>query len=103
MKIRTSTSYVFTANAVSADDLQKIETLRQTVKAINHMQRQYEKDTGQRQTRYRVCLRGRLGKNNSNAWKYQMRQKAYTGYGARPYQMIRLSDAAYFDVYVYER
>ena len=98
-----SENYVFTADAKSADDLAKIETLRQTVKTINHMQCQYEKDTGQRQTRYRVCLRGRLGKNNSNAWKYQMRQKAYTGYGARPYQMIRLSDAAYFDVYVYER
>ena len=101
--MRYSENYVFTAKAASADDLQKIETLRQTVKTINHMQRQYEKDTGQQQTRYRVCLRGRLGKNNSNAWKYQMRQKAYTGYGARPYQMIRLSDAAYFDVYVYER
>jgi len=94
---------VFTAKAASADDLQKIETLRQTVKAINHMQRHYEKDTGQQQTRYRVCLRGRLGKNNPNAWKYQMRQKAYTGCGAHPYQMIHLSDAAYFDVYIYER
>ena len=101
--MRYSENYVFTAKAASADDLQKIETLRQTVKAINHMQRQYEKDTGQQQTRYRVCLRGRLGKNNPNAWKYQMRQKAYTGRGAHPYQMIRLSDAAYFDVYVYER
>jgi hypothetical protein len=101
--MRYSENYVFTAKATSADDLQKIETLRQTVKTINHMQRQYEKATGQQQTRYRVCLRGRLGKNNSNAWKYQMRQKAYVGYGARPYQMIRLSDAAYFDVYVYER
>ena len=95
--------YVFTAKAASADDLAKIETLRQTVKAINHMQSQYEKDTGQEQTRYRVCLRGRLGNNNPNAWKYQVRQKNYTGYGARPYQMIRLNDAAYFDVYVYER
>ena len=62
--MRYSENYVFTAKATSADDLQKIKTLRQTVKAINHMQSQYEKDTGQEQTRYRVCLRGRLGKNN---------------------------------------
>ena len=101
--MRYSENYVFTANAKSADDLAKIETLRQTVKAINHMQCQYEKDVGQTQARYRVCLRGRLGKNNPNARKYQERQKNYTGYGARPYQMIRLSDAAFFDVYVYER
>jgi len=102
MKSRTSTSYVFTANAKSADDLAKIDVLRQTVKAINYMQRDYEKDTGQEQARYRVCLRGRLGKNNPNAWKYKIRQKKYTGYGARPYQMIRLGDASHFDVYVYE-
>ena len=101
--MRYSENYVFTAKATSVDDRQKIETLRQTVKAINCMQSQYEKDTGQRQTRYRVCLRGRLGKNNPNAWKYQVRRKSYCGYGAHPYQMIRLSDAAYFDVYVYER
>ena len=44
--MRYSENYVFTAKAISADDLQKIETLRQTVKAINHMQSQYEKDTG---------------------------------------------------------
>ena len=101
--MRYSENYVFTAKATSVDDRQKIETLRQTVKVINYMQSQYEKSTGQQQTRYRVCLRGRLGKNNPNAWKYQMRQKTYTGYGAHPYQMIHLSDAAYFDVYVYER
>ena len=70
--MRYSENYVFTANAKSADDLAKIETLRQTVKAINLMQRQYEKDVDQTQTRYRVCLRGRLGKNNPNAWKYQV-------------------------------
>ena len=101
--MRYSENYVFTAKAASADDRQKIETLRQTVKVINYMQSQYEKYTGQQQTRYRVCLRGRLGKNNPNAWKYKMRQKAYTGCGAHPYQMIHLSDAAFFDVYVYER
>ena len=99
MKSRASTSYVFTANAKSADDLAKIDALRQTVKAINYMQRDYEKDTGQEQARYRVCLRGRLGKNNQNAWKYKIRQIGYQN----PYRMIRLADAAYFDVYVYER
>ncbi len=41
--MRYSENYVFTAKATSADDLQKIKTLRQTVKAINRMQSQYEK------------------------------------------------------------
>ena len=81
--MRYSENYVFTAKATSADDLQKIKTLRQTVKAINHMQSQYEKDTGQEQTRYRVCLRGRLGKNNPNAWKYRERQKIYSKFARK--------------------
>lgn len=101
MKSRTSTSYVFTANAKSADDLAKIDALRQTVKAINYMQRDYEKDTGQEQARYRVCLRGRLGKNNPNAWKYKIRQFGNSAI-RNPYRMIRQADAAYLDVYVYE-
>ena len=39
----------------------------------------------------RVCVKGRLGKNNPNAAKYTS------------FQTIRLQDAAYFDVYVQAR
>ena len=39
----------------------------------------------------RVCVKGRLGKNNPNAAKY------------KSHQSIQLQDAAYFDVYVQAR
>ena len=46
--------------------------------------------------RYRVCVNGRLGKNNPNAPKYRR------GGTLRP-QRIRLEDAGYADVYVARR
>ncbi len=51
-------------------------------------------------TGYRVCVKGRLGKNNPAAVKYQERAKRVR-FGA--YQTILLADAAIFDVYVYMR
>ena len=99
MKVRTSDSYVFTANAKSADDLKKIEEIRQTVRAINHMQRQNDGDYA---TQYRVVLAGRLGKNNPNAHKYSS-PRARRTVNTPAYSMIHKADAAFFDVYIYER
>jgi hypothetical protein len=47
-----------------------------------------------------VKLQGRLGKNNSNSWKY--RQYRNGGIYGRA-QCVRLADAAAADVYVYDR
>ena len=96
-KTRTSDSYVFTANAKSAEDLAKIEEVRQTVKAINHLQRQND---GKYAVQYRVVLAGRLGENNPNAHKYT---KANGRSNGPFYSMIRKDDAAFFDIYIYER
>jgi hypothetical protein len=51
-------------------------------------------------TQLYVKLQGRLGKNNSNAWKYRPRRNGGI-YGRA--QCVRLQDAAYADVYVYRR
>jgi hypothetical protein len=45
----------------------------------------------------RIKLQGRLGKHNPNAYKYQQKR------GWNKYQTILLDDAAYVDVYVYEK
>lgn len=47
----------------------------------------------------RVCVKGRLGKNNPNAAKYKTLAKQKWN----AFQTIRLQDAAYFDVYVQAR
>lgn len=59
--------------------------------------------------RYRVVLKGRLGENNENAFKYaksgQMHKHCWVRhmFGAHSHQNIKLDDAAYADMYVYER
>lgn len=47
----------------------------------------------------RVCVKGRLGKNNPNAAKYKTLAKQKWN----AFQTIHLQDAAYFDVYVQAR
>lgn len=47
-----------------------------------------------------VKLQGRLGENNANAWKYRHGKDGGI-YGCA--QCVRLPDAAFADVYVYER
>jgi hypothetical protein len=49
----------------------------------------------------RVKLQGRLGKDNPNAWKYRVRSYKKGGYGNC--QSVRLGDAQFADVYVYNR
>jgi len=100
--MRTSKNYICTVDK-NADGMAKIEELRQTIRAVNHIQREYAKGTGETAVLYRVSLRGRLGRNNPSAKKYQNLRKHYRGYGAHPYQTIKLADAARIDVYVYEQ
>ena len=89
---RTNT-YQFTVemkDGVAATMTKYLESLREEVAMTN----------GIFQTQFYVKLQGRLGKNNPNAWKYRSR---YNGgiYGRA--QCVRLADAAFADVYVYER
>ena len=83
MKNRTSSNYMFTFNRGDVDGVNRLKELR----------KQYA-GSGMR-----VCVKGRLGKNNPAAATYKAKAK----YKWNAYQTINLADAARFDVYVYMR
>ena len=56
--------------------------------------------------KYRIVLAGRMGEDNPNAHKYSVKTpKAQRNAwcGGHSHQNIKLKDAAYADVYIYER
>jgi hypothetical protein len=86
-------SYQFTVemkNGSPVTETEYLKCLREEVAMTN----------GIFQTQFYVKLQGRLGKNNPNAWKYRTR---YNGGIYGDAQCVRLADAAFADVYVYER
>ena len=89
MKNRTSSSYRFTFAVNDQAGYEKLESLRKEIAIRNR--------GGER---LRVCVKGRLGKDNPAAIIYQERAKRMT-FGA--YQTIKLEHAGRFDVYVYMR
>lgn len=92
MKARTD-SYIFTADPLSANDMQQIELVRKTVAVSNKLAKQRVKWSGATPTLYRVCLKARLGKGNP----------AYAKYKNQWIKSIKLEDAQRIDVYVQER
>jgi hypothetical protein len=102
MSTRYSTSYIFSYNPSDENDVKKLKELKQRIKNQNKTA----------DVKQRVVLAGRLGKNNPSAVKYRKggeyssKQKPSwfpSWYGGHPYQTIRVADAAYFDVYVYNK
>ena len=86
-------SYQFTVEIKDGKSVTKtksLDALREEVSITN----------GIFQTQFYVKLQGRLGKNNPNSWKYKARHNGGI-YGRA--QCVRLADAAFADVYVYER
>lgn len=65
-----------------------LQSLREIIKETNK----------HRERKQYVKLQGRLGKDNPNAWKYHRIVGRYFNH-----QAIRLGDAAFADVYVYQR
>ena len=100
MKQRTD-AYVFTADPLSVVDMQQIEIVRKTVKVANDRARREAKWRGEKPKLYRVCLKGRIGKNNPFATIYRNK----TTYWGRKgdYQSIKLEHAQRIDVYVQRR
>ena len=86
-------SYQFTVEMKDGAPVTKTEM-------INGLREEVAMTNGIFQTQFYAKLQGRLGENNQNAWKYHSR---YNGgiYGRA--QCVRLADAAFADVYVYER
>ena len=91
MKNRTSSSYRFSFNVNDQAGYEMLERLRKEISEKN-------KEGGFKQ---RVCVMGRLGKDNPAAVIYQERARICYPYSA--YQTIQLEHAARFDVYVYMR
>jgi hypothetical protein len=93
---RRSTSYIVTVKIINGqvalEDQRVVEIIKKTVKVSN---------TNYGTTYSRVKLQGRLGENNPNAWKYRRGSWKIGGYGNC--QSVRLADAQYADVYVYDR
>jgi hypothetical protein len=98
VKKRTD-NYVMTVDPMSVTDAEKVSALRKTISAMNKVERkrvarklQY---SGVRENPivWRVCLKGRLGKNNPAAAKYKDQW----------IQSIKLEDATRIDVYVQRR
>ena len=83
MKNRTSSNYVFTFDRGDVDGMNRLKAIREQYAGSD----------------MRVCIKGRLGKNNPAAATY----KAKTKYKRNAYQTINLADASRFDVYVYMR
>lgn len=94
MKIATKRTpcYRFTVDLKDPKDLELLENFRRGVSADNA----FLKAQGQR-TNY-VKVQGRLGKDNPNAEKYRGKPACWNSH-----QCIKLTDARFGDVYVYER
>lgn len=87
--------YIGTFHYDSAEDMLELDEIKKMVKNLNKMLR----ESGYKY-RFRVALRGRLGKNNPKAEKY--REKGHIFYRSNRYQMIRLEDAQRVDAYIYQ-
>lgn len=94
MNTRTSDSYVRTVDHHSEKGKAFIAALRKHIKAEDEY-------TGG--LRRRVCIKGRMGKNNPNAYKYSVKNTPNVWYGSHSHQTIKLADAATADVYIYNR
>jgi hypothetical protein len=91
--VRTSTSFVTTVDHHSEEGKDLIAAIRKYIKS----------DDKERGLSRRVCLKGRMGKNNPNAYKYSIKNIAPPCYGTHSHQTIKLSDALKADVYIYDR
>jgi len=90
---RISTSFVTTVDHHSEEGKDLITALRKYIKS----------DDKERGLSRRVCVKGRMGKNNPNAYKYSVKNTARLGYGGHSHQTIKLLDALKADLYIYDK
>lgn len=92
MNPRISNDYVTTVDHHSEEGKSFIAALRKSVKADNDLTSDHPR---------RVCLKGRMGKNNPNAYKYSVKGNKSSWFGSHSHQTIKLADAAKADIYIY--
>lgn len=95
---RTSSGYVFTADPLSSDSMQQINLVQASVRAVNTLNKLTSNPK-----RFRVSLKGRLGRNNPAAIKYRRLPSLNYYPCTSPYRTIKLADAQRIDVYVHSR
>ena len=94
---RTSTSYYATVKMIDGKVAPEDQATLDGIKTVVQLSNTIGDDRPQR-----VKLQGRLGENNPNAWKYRVGSyKKGIAYGNC--QSVRLADAQFADVYVYDR
>lgn len=87
-------AYIGTFYYEDAADMLQLQEVRKMVSNLNKSL----KEDGYRY-RFKVSLRGRLGKNNPNAEKYRLAGH-YPAFNR--YQMIKLADATRVDAYIHK-
>jgi hypothetical protein len=92
---RYSTSYVFTADVNCSNDMQRIGNIKKAISAANQIEKRRHNPRLKR-----VCLKGRLGKNNPSSVNYRRDGNRFNK-TRRPYMSVLIKDAVAFDVYVY--
>ena len=70
-----------------------IDRVRKTILTINRMNRQKARYTGNKPEQFFIRVRGRLGRNNPNAYLYRQGAPLYASYD------IKLEHASRVDVY----
>ena len=96
MTKRTSNSYVFTADIYSAEDMFRIEELRQTVAIINKLGRGIGPSK-------RVVLRGRKPLVKEEVYNRYTGKRATRSYDFGGNIVGGLANATKYDVYIYDR
>lgn len=86
---RESEAYIGTFDLKDQSDLATIRYLRNLI--MRHNKCSSQKGS--------IAIRGRLGENNPNAFKYRVGPKREYN----TYRNIKLEDAAHADVYIYDK
>ena len=99
---RTSTSYYATVKMINGKVAPEDQATLDGIKTVVQLSNSIGDARPQR-----VKLQGRLGENNPNAWKYRVGSYKNGPYGKKGgygnCQSVRLADAQFADIYVYDR
>ena len=90
-----SDRYIDTISTSDPQAQKLIDHIRKTILTVNRMNREKARYTGNKPEQFFIRVRGRLGRNNPNAYLY-----AKGGINYRPFsQDIKLEHASRVDVY----
>lgn len=93
MTKRTSTNYVCTLDPKSTNDMEKLQSIRQTIKVLNQTSAE----------KHRVCVRGRKPIKKATAYSWiRGYSKNKVGYDFGGNVIGGLKNASMYDIYIYK-